>query len=241
MNDEIKEILDKLKDNDWYDELDLTGDKWIELKQTEINKLLDYITNLQQSGTDKQLEIMKLKDRLEKQRKEYQDTYKDVRIEIKEKNDTITNLQQENERLKERVNQYENPDDMTLFYMWLDEKAKDKMKELKQANKTLHENNQNMQEEMARVWKENERLKEENKHIFANVNDDELLISNAMNYAEAQDYKSRCEKAIEYNNQLIKDTKDFYRPTADIIYSGDSLIEIATNNINILQNGSDSQ
>lgn len=45
------------------------------------------------------------------------------------------------------------------------------------------------------LQKENERLKEENKCIFSKVNDDELLISNAMNYAEAQDYKSRCEKA----------------------------------------------
>lgn len=52
-------------------------------------------------------------------------------------------------------------------------------------------------------------------------------------------YKNRCLKAIEYNNQIIKDTKDFYRPTTDIIYSGDALIEIATNNINILRNGSD--
>lgn len=48
------------------------------------------------------------------------------------------------------------------------------------------------------LQEENEILKEENKHIFANVNDDELLISNAMNYAEAQDYKSRIDKAIEY-------------------------------------------
>ena len=37
--------------------------------------------------------------------------------------DYITNLQ-------EKVNQYENPEDMTLFYMWLDVKAKDKMKEM---------------------------------------------------------------------------------------------------------------
>lgn len=51
----------------------------------------------------------------------------------------------------------------------------------------------------------NKELKEENKRIFSKVNDDELLISNAMNYAEAQDYKSRCEKAIEYihNHQLV--------------------------------------
>lgn len=58
-------------------------------------------------------------------------------------------------------------------------------------------------------------------------------------YQEKEDYKSRCEKGIEYNNQIIKDTKDFYRPTTDIIYSGDCLIDIAKNNINILQNGSE--
>lgn len=48
------------------------------------------------------------------------------------------------------------------------------------------------------LQEENERLKEENKRIFSHVNDDELLISNAMNYAEAQDYKSRIDKALEY-------------------------------------------
>lgn len=40
--------------------------------------------------------------------------------------------QQENQQLKEKINQYENPEDLTLFYMWIDEKAKDKMKELQQ-------------------------------------------------------------------------------------------------------------
>lgn len=92
MNNEIKEILDKLKDNDWYEELDLTGTKWIELKQEETNQLLDYITN----------------------------------------------LQQENEHLRTQVNTYENPDDYTLFYMWLDAKAKDKMKQLQEENERLN-------------------------------------------------------------------------------------------------------
>lgn len=50
MNDEIKGILDKLKDNDWYEELDLTGTKWIELTQEETNQLLNYITNLQKEN-----------------------------------------------------------------------------------------------------------------------------------------------------------------------------------------------
>ena len=67
MKDEIKEILDKLKDDDWYDELDLTGDKWIELKQTETKQILDYITNLQQDNTM----YAQLKDEYEEWLKEY--------------------------------------------------------------------------------------------------------------------------------------------------------------------------
>ena len=50
MNKEIKEIIDKLKDGNWYDELDLTGEMWIELRWKETHLLLDYITNLQQEN-----------------------------------------------------------------------------------------------------------------------------------------------------------------------------------------------
>ena len=81
MNDEIREILDKLKDDDWYDELDLTGDKWIELKQTETNKILDYITNLQQENHE-------LKSKLE--------CYENGAYYSSK----VDELEQENERLK---------------------------------------------------------------------------------------------------------------------------------------------
>lgn len=57
--------------------------------------------------------------------------------------------------------------------------------------------NAELENKITNLQEENERLKEENKHIFANVNDDKLLRSNAMNYAELQDYKQRNEKAIE--------------------------------------------
>lgn len=63
--------------------------------------------------------------------------------------DYITNLQiieqqystilSENAELENKLNQYENPDDMTLFYMWLDEKAKDKIKQLQEENKMTDE------------------------------------------------------------------------------------------------------
>ena len=45
--------------------------------------------------------------------------------------DKIINTQAlEIARLNERINNYENPDDMTLMFMWCDEKAKDKIKDL---------------------------------------------------------------------------------------------------------------
>ena len=101
----------------------------------EIKEILEYLKNDKYAG--------------------YKEQYKAIRKDYaKVLLDYITNLQ-------EKVNQYENPDDMTLFYMWLDEKAKDKMKELKQKNERLKENNQNMQIEMARTWEENERLKQD--------------------------------------------------------------------------------
>ena len=70
-------------------------------------------------------------------------------------------------------------------------------------------------------------------------NDKIIGLDSEMIYKDYYDYKSRIEKAVEYNKQIITDTKDFYRPTEDIIYSGNTIIDIATNNINILQNGSD--
>ena len=42
----------------------------------------------------------------------------------------IKKILQENQQLKDKINTYENPEDMTLMYMWCDEKAKDKIKEL---------------------------------------------------------------------------------------------------------------
>ena len=42
----------------------------------------------------------------------------------------IKQLQQENNQLKEKINTYENPEDLTLMFMYCDEKAKDKIKDL---------------------------------------------------------------------------------------------------------------
>lgn len=52
---------------------------------------------------------------------------------------------------------------------------------------------------------------------------------------EYEELHNKIDKAIELNNQIIKDTKGFYRPTSDTIYSGDCLIDIAEQNLKILK------
>ena len=151
MNNEIKELLEDLKNEDCYVNNETT------LKFDEAGSLLNYITNLQiieqqystilSENAELQGKVIKLKDELEKQRREYQETYKDVRIELKEKKETITNLQEENERLKE-TNVYCNRTDCSG------------------------------------------RIKDSRKYDSV--------------YQEKEDYKSKNEKAVEYNKKNIK-------------------------------------
>lgn len=51
----------------------------------------------------------------------------------------LENLQQENTQLKERVDMYENPEDLTLMFMYCTEEAKDKIKHLKSVLKEIRE------------------------------------------------------------------------------------------------------
>lgn len=51
----------------------------------------------------------------------------------------IKQLEQENKQLKEKIKTYEDPEDMTLMYMWCNEKAKDKIKQLKEVIEEVRE------------------------------------------------------------------------------------------------------
>lgn len=48
-------------------------------------------------------------------------------------------FKEENRRLKEKINTYENPEDLTLMFMYCDEKAKDKIKQLKEVIEEVRE------------------------------------------------------------------------------------------------------
>ena len=45
----------------------------------------------------------------------------------------------ENQQLKDKINTYENPEDLTLMFMYCDEKAKDKIKQLKEVIEEVRE------------------------------------------------------------------------------------------------------
>ncbi len=125
-------------------------------------------------------EIKEILDRLEncdnyKYRNDNGLSYKEIEgWEIDLLKDYITNLQ-------EKVDQYENLEDYTLFYMWLDEKAKDKMKELQEENIKLKELCDKYEEEHKTTFEEWK------KDIKAN------------------------KKAIEYIEWHYKDNKEFYK------------------------------
>lgn len=53
---------------------------------------------------------------------------KDIQIEVYEQ--LIEQLQQENQELKEKLDKYENPEDITLFAMWCTEKVKEENQKL---------------------------------------------------------------------------------------------------------------
>lgn len=65
----------------------------------------------------------------------YKPESKTLRLDEADLNQTDINAMQvllrENQELKEKLDKYENPEDMTLFVMWCTEKVKDENKELK--------------------------------------------------------------------------------------------------------------
>lgn len=90
--------------------------------------------------------------------------YTDERIKVLSKKE-LELLLSYIEQLEKKIDQYENPDDLTLFYMWLDTKAKDKMKQLEKRNKELYEGFMATQEELTDYATENEQLENENQQL----------------------------------------------------------------------------
>lgn len=94
-------------------------------------------------------------------------------------------LLKENQELKEKLDKYENPKDMTLFAMWCTEKVKDENKELKEKVRAVNKGLRKVQE---RSIKYKNRCFELNKKIY------ELE-------EQLEEYKEQVNKGL-YNNCL---------------------------------------
>lgn len=121
--------------------------------------------------------------------------------------DYITNLQQENHELKSKLECYENG----VYYS-------SKVDELEQENEIL--------KKLCKEWKEN--------HKAVCIQRDNILDNIVKDTEKRIDYKSRCEKAIEYNKEIVNN----YLEEDNCEYC-DGRYATAKHNLNILQNGSD--
>ncbi len=85
-------------------------------------------------------ELLKEHQRLKEELKIYEEAFpitsffmeSDLQKENQRLKEAVDGLCQETTELKERIKMYEDPDDLFLMFMWCDEKAKDKIKELQQ-------------------------------------------------------------------------------------------------------------
>lgn len=78
------------------------------------------------------VDLLLIIDCLQKDRKQWINQYTQAH------NDYV-NLRQENQQLKEKIKTYEEPEDLTLIFMYCDEKAKDKIKQLQSVIKEIRE------------------------------------------------------------------------------------------------------
>lgn len=143
--------------------------------------------------------------------------YNDIKLnknQMKQLLDYITNLQQELQEANDSVEWWSNRYNAVV----------------KNCDETI--------KKMIALGEENERLKEENNNKA--MNDYAHAIDESWYRELYDDYKSRCEKAIEYinKNKHLSMFADCREPEEDWNYD----LECSANDLlNILQNGSDSQ
>ncbi len=91
--------------------------------------------------------------------------------------------------LKEKLDEYENPEDMTLMMMWCTEKVKDENQKLK---------------------KQLEKKQNPLQGIFSQVNDDMLLRDCGAMQSEIDEYKTQQKEFIKYLEDLIKQNETVF-------------------------------
>ena len=129
-------------------------------------------------------------------------------------NDLIIELSKENQELKEKLDKYENPEDMTLMMMWCTEKVKDEneklMKQLEDTEKCL--------KDMFHINIENDeeldKLKTQQKEFINYLEDekDRLIKETSHYYIDSFDRQHSVNETIyDEVNDILQKYKEYNR------------------------------
>lgn len=128
-------------------------------------------------------------------------------------------LQKENQELKEKLDKYENPEDMTLFAMWCTEKVKEENEKLKkqlEERTKMYQNaydySQKMEGKAIVLETQQKDLKKQVEDLFSENRNLRKKLENCMTF---EDYKYTLNKKIKLETQQ----KEFIKHLEDKIYS----------------------
>lgn len=128
----------------------------------------------------------------------------------KENCQTVKKLLQENQELKEKLDKYENPKDMTLFAMWCTEKVKDENQELKLELSGYRQAILN-NKEMLGLKEQNEKLKKKLENCYCNRTDCSGRIKDSKVYDSlVQKVETQQKEFINYLEDMLDDENDIF-------------------------------
>lgn len=128
----------------------------------------------------------------------------------KENCQTVKKLLQENQELKEKLDKYENPKDMTLFAMWCTEKVKDENQELKLELSGYRQAILN-NKEMLGLKEQNEKLKKQLENCYCNRTDCSGRIKDSKVYDSlVQKVETQQKEFIEWLEDMLDDENDIF-------------------------------
>lgn len=137
----MKENLNDLKNG-------LGIDEWLELIKEDKNLNSAYISIAQYIYL------------IEKENQETKELLHKIMISgVEEENTTVLDLYNENKELRKKIKVYEDPEDLTLMFMYCNEKTKDKIKELEEQLEVGKEQYNDLVEEKEKLDAENQVLK----------------------------------------------------------------------------------
>ena len=107
--------------------LKIENDKTTIFTNKELKMIDDYINELEAYKYNMDRDYL----RLEKENQELKKENKILRENAEHNDKVVDKINWENQKLKAKIKTYEDPEDLTLMFMYCDEKAKDKINELK--------------------------------------------------------------------------------------------------------------